>query len=284
MKFYRYWIKCQRDLAHDATGGQPRQVTVAYGHSDLSPDDARACGERLLDRLQQRILGGTAPAWSYDTTERPIREEILRVITPQNVVTRNRYGAEVLNSSELVIVDLDGELPPTNFSLKRLLTGLFGAATPSGNLSQAEVLERVAALARRAECQEFPIRVYRTKAGYRLIIDCVLDGKECKHLMEAFHADPLYATLCQAQDCYRARLTPKPHRLRLRKCRFNFPETDAAVLAAQQAWLEEYTSRSRDCAVCRYLGSINAPDGRADHPVIRFHDDRTGAMSDRPLT
>ena len=281
MKFYRYWVKCQRDLErHDLQGNQQR--TVVYGHSDYSLDGARECGGRLLDLVQQRIANdGEAPRWSYETEERPIREEVLRTLTPLNVVTRNRYGAEVLNSADLVFVDVDGELPRSKSIFVELLQELFFRNAPSQGNDDA--LERVVALAERAGCGNAPIRVYRTRAGYRLIIDCVLEGKDSGKLRTAFRADRLYAPLCRVQNCYRARLTPKPYRIRLPKCQFNYPETDQTILTIQQNWLKNYYDRSKRYAVCHYLGSLNAPEGLSGHSVIRHHDECTGAMTDLPL-
>ena len=128
------------------------------------------------------------------------------------------------------------------------------------------------------------IRVYRTKAGYRLmLLNCDTEGKYSRELMKAFHADPIYADLCRVQNCYRARLTPKPHRIRQRKIRFNYPETDAEVLETQRQWLEEYNAKIANFATCHYIGSLNGPNGIAANEAARYHDERTNAMSNLPL-
>ena len=72
MKFYRYWLRCTRDIA-GKNGAKSVQSTVAYGYSDYSLEDARACGERLLDTVEKRIAGSHSE-WNYATEERPIRE------------------------------------------------------------------------------------------------------------------------------------------------------------------------------------------------------------------
>ena len=101
--------------------------------------------------------------------------------------------------------------------------------------------------------------------------------------MAAFYAGDLYADLCEIQDCCRARLTPKPHRIHLPKCHFNFPETDAAVKERQSQWLENYGSKSSQYATCRYIGTVYGPDGVSNDDIISFHDDRSKAMSKLPL-
>lgn len=279
MKFYRHWIKCTRDIPLPGTNGRTLPMSV-YGHSNVSPEDARASGQRLLDTLVQRATGRPAP-WEYDADGRPIREETLLELSPRNVVTRNRYGAEVLNSTQLVFIDVDGALP-SGKGFFGWLGGLFSARSPKD--SDAEALARVARLAGKAGHARTHIRVYRTKAGYRLmLLDCDIEGKDSGGLMKAFHADPNYARLCRVQNCYRARLTPKPYRIRQRKIRFNFPETDAEVLEKQHQWLAEYNEKITTFATCRYIGSLNGPNGIAVNDAARYHDERTNAMTNLPL-
>ena len=279
MKFYRHWIKCTRDIPLPGTNGRTFPMSV-YGHSNVSPEDARASGQRLLDTLVQRATGRPAP-WEYDADGRPIREETLLELSSRNIVTRNRYGAEVLNSTQLVFIDVDGDLP-SGKGFFGWLGGLFSAKSPED--SDAEALARVAGLAGKAGHARTHIRVYRTKAGFRLmLLNCDTEGKNSGDLMKAFHADPTYARLCRIQNCYRARLTPKPHRIRLRKCPFNYPETDAEVLEKQHQWLAEYNEKITTFATCRYIGSLNGPNGIAVNDAARYHDERTNAMTNLPL-
>lgn len=271
MRIYRYWTKCSRDILLPDKEKSFVQPTSVYGYSNASEEAARQCGEQLLDGLQ-KFLSEDAVPWSYD--ERPIREEILRELSPENIVTRNRYGAEVLNSTQLAFIDIDGSLPCSG-GLFHWLAGLFGRKGSTTDL------DRVAALAGAGPfvrgCQ---IRVYRTKAGYRLLLpDCGIAGKDSGPLMKQFHADPLYASLCRLQNCYRARLTPKPFRLRIHGRKFKFPERTEDEAAEEARWLEEYNAKMESYAVCSYLGTVNGPEGDSDNAAVRFHDDRTKAMS-----
>ena len=279
MKFYRHWIKCTRDIIQPGTNGKTFPMSV-YGHSNISLEDAKDSGQRLLDSFAKRLVFHLSP-WEYDNDGRPIREETLLELSPRNIVTRNRYGAEVLNSTQLVFIDVDGDLPSYG--------GLFGwimdlfLKSPSQD-KESEELAKVAKLAAKAGHAMTHIRVYRTKAGYRLmLLNCDTEGKYSRELMKAFHADPIYADLCRVQNCYRARLTPKPHRIRQRKCHFNYPETDAEVLEMQRQWLEEYNAKIANFATCRYIGSLNGPNGIAANEAARYHDERTNAMTNLPL-
>ena len=275
MKIYRHWVKCSRDILLPDKEKSLVQPTSVFGYSNISPEAARQCGEQLLDGLQ-KFLSEDAVPWSYD--ERPIREEILQELSQENIVTRNRYGAEVLNSTRLAFIDIDGSLPRSG-GLLHWLAGLFG------HKGSATDLDRVAELAASSPlvrgCQ---IRVYRTKAGYRLLLpDCGIAGKDSGPLMKHFHADPLYASLCHLQNCYRARLTPKPFRIRINGRRFKFPERTEEEAAEEKRWLEEYGAKAEKDSVCRYLGTVNGPEGESDNAAVRFHDARTKAMSDLRL-
>lgn len=71
-----------------------------------------------------------------------------------------------------------------------------------------------------------PDPVYRTSAGFRLIVQgkgFTPGSPETRKLMRRFGADYLYATLCDAQKCFRARLTPKPYRIRHHGRKFIWP-------------------------------------------------------------
>lgn len=275
MKFYRYWIKCTQDIQMPDSSGNTMPMTV-YGHSNISLADAMTSGKRLLDEFTRRLISHLHP-WEYDADGRPIREEILLEISPRNIVTRNRYGAEVLNSTQLIFIDIDGELPAGK--------GFFGLFTKSSLQDDGEeALARVATLAKKAGHDRAHIRIYKTKAGFRLMmIGRDIEGKHSGDLMAAFHADPTYAKLCRIQDCYRARLTPKPFRLHIRKCHFNYPETDESIIEKQIQWLEEYNAKIKNFATCHYLGSINATHEITVNEAVRHHDERTHAMTNLPL-
>lgn len=79
-------------------------------------------------------------------------------------------------------------------------------------------------------------------------------------LMRIFNADHLYANLCVSQKCYRARLTPKPSRMKMKR------------YDGSPSWIEEYDSRRQDYAVCRF---ICAKGIRIDSPAITLHDEKT---------
>ena len=65
--------------------------------------------ERYRNCLEGRDRGRkTPPDAEY---EAPIAEEICETLDEHNIVTRNRYGARVLNTDELLFLDID-YVPP----------------------------------------------------------------------------------------------------------------------------------------------------------------------------
>src|SRR5262245_9298698 len=101
MHFPRFWTTARR-------GG-----VSAWGWSDESPAHAEAKAAERLSRILARLArGGRAPVQRYGYPDRPMREEVLGEFrTPSNVlraaVTRNSYGCRVLNTADLMIVDVD---------------------------------------------------------------------------------------------------------------------------------------------------------------------------------
>ena len=142
MRIYRYWLEKRGEVLLPDGSSQPSRV---FGYSNTSPAEAGEVAERNFAALQTRLNGENGP-WSYDA--RPIREEIVREFSPENIVTRNRYGAEVLNSETLVFVDIDGFRPPAP-SFLDTLRSLF-----SGTMHGAELVKRNARLGDRFEYRD----------------------------------------------------------------------------------------------------------------------------------
>ena len=275
MRIYRYWLEKQGEVLLPDGSSQPSRV---FGYSNSSLEDAEEVAEHNFAALQTR-LNGEGGQWSYDA--RPIREEIVRELSPENIVTRNRYGAEVLNSETLAFIDIDGFRPPAP-SLFEALRELFSG---SKRLTPEErMLERIRKVAARPEYASSLIRVYRTCAGFRLIVQGVRfapGSPETRKLMRSFGADNLYAMLCDSQKCFRARLTPKPYRIRQHGRKFVWPRPEAEEQEAVE-WLDAYRKKSEPYAVCRYIETLNGSDKCCD-PVILFHDEATRARSGNKL-
>ena len=98
-------------------------------------------------------------------------------------------------------------------------------------------------------------------------------------MMREFNSDGLYALLCAKQACFRARLTPKPRRMKMRGHKFTFPREGNDAETRQ--WVEEYERQGRNFSVCRFVEQVGASHPTDD--VVRLHDDLTGALLHLPL-
>lgn len=265
MRFYRYWVKEEGELRIDGT---PRKASC-YGHSDVSEEHAREQAKERLAAIQARIAKGQSRLEGYEPC---IREEVVRVIDGHNLISRNRYGAQVLNSENIMFVDIDRIHEGLLQGLKRLL---FGPRKQSMRERIVDMVERQAA---RPEYKNLGIRIYATHSGVRLIVtgrDMAPDSAEAARLFRDFHADALYAWLCAKQKCYRARLTPKPSRMKCKGFKVNFPRSTGED-EALKAWLATYEHKSGQFAVCSLLKTLGPS---SPHPVITLHDRLTKAQT-----
>ncbi len=252
--------------------GRERQLLHAYGGSNQSVADAARDAEQRLARVRDRILSGRKADDSY---EADIREEITARLDASNIVTRNRYGAEVLNSTNVMFVDIDE--PRLTFR------EVFFGRDP--NLARRK--ERIVAFVRKRaaapELRGFGLRLYETHKGIRAIItggEFAPKARTTRKLLRSLDADHLYTLLCAKQGCFRARLTPKPHRMKCPTHRVVFPRLDGRTEHTFQTWLKEYDRLRPGFATCRFIGVLG-PEQR--DAVIDYHDRATGAFSDLKL-
>jgi hypothetical protein len=131
------------------------------------------------------------------------------------------------------------------------------------------------------------LRLYRTAGGLRVIFTHDLFDpahSSTRVLLQALESDPLYVRLCQDQACFRARLTPKPWRMRLGAPRAHYPFLDARQQAEFDRWLHKYEQQAAGYAVCRLLKTWGDP---RPHPevaaVIEAHDRIAAANPDLTL-
>jgi len=85
--------------------------------------------------------------------------------------------------------------------------------------------------------------------------------------------------LCVKQGCYRARLTPKPYRMKMQAYKVRFPGNGDEP--EFQQWLTNYESESRNFSVCQFIEQLGA--GHVLNDVIRLHDEMTGINYRQPL-
>lgn len=265
MKLYKHWVIEKQKIIID---GNEQEITC-YGGSNISAEDAQAKAREKAKKIERKIKG---EKHLFDEYEAEIREEILQIIDDHSAITRNRYGASVLNIENMMILDIDK--PKTSFG------DLFRKKDVQSD--KTRIFDTVRKLAITPKYKEYGFRLYETYQGARVIVlgrEFDPRDRETKKMMDEFNCDPLYTFLCIKQGCYRARLTPKPYRMKMRGYKIKFPR-DGNDGEFQQ-WLSQYESNSRSFNVCRFIEQIGT-----NHPlndVIRLHDDLTGVNFRQPL-
>jgi hypothetical protein len=269
MKLYKYWASEKQMILIDGV----EQDITCYGGSNTSMEEARSRAKEKAEKVKRKIKG---EKHLFDKYEAEIREEILRVIDDRSAITRNRYGAQVLDTETLMILDIDKPK-----SSGGGLAGLF--KKKDTRPPKEQIFDSVRQLAAAPKYQELGFRLYETYQGARVIVsgrDFDPRAAETKQIMDEFHSDPLYIRLCLKQGCYRARLTPKPYRMRnMRRYKVRFPREGEDPEFRQ--WLAEYERESRDFNTCRFIEQIGARHSLSE--VVQLHDEITGANYREPL-
>jgi hypothetical protein len=292
MKLARYWTR----EPGEAEGQKGERIrVVARGWSNESLDAARAVARDIARRMAERIASDPSAAKQYEYGERPLPEPVLREFrrgsdTPSAVITRNAYGAVVMNASELMFVDIDREdASAPAAAVQELLSSvlsLFGKPKPAP-VSAPTTGTVATAIQRVAERNSLAARVYKTAAGYRaLIVSAPFEAGSGRSetLLREFGSDALYIRLCKVQESFRARLTPKPWRCGLRPPPVTFPFENPKDDAAFREWEAKYTAAAARYATCRFVeayGSGGLHTGFEE--LVQYHDQETKAASGLPL-
>ncbi|TGE23205.1 hypothetical protein [Hymenobacter metallicola] len=284
MQIYSYWARTTLAIGNETQG--PFLLT-AYTGSDESLAAAQAAGQQVLQRRYARLLAAEPLGGDYPAGPAPLREKVeQRLLTPNGellaALTRNRYGSVVLNTPRVMLLDVDDAdlrrpLPSTEpFSLVEFFRKLFAPAGPPALalVPQEQIQLRLAAWLQLHP--EWNFRLYRTRLGFRLLVTHRLidpASPEAQEVFTALRVDTTYVGLCRAQDCYRARLTPKPWRIGFQRPPHPFPYDTAEQLAAQQQWEKQYAVLSQPFSVCHWVGEYGSGQVAAEaRQVAELHD------------
>lgn len=273
-----YWASAQRVVRdQDDTELDLR----AWGWSLTGQAEAERRAAERLERMIERVRRGEPLPLRYPYGAAALREEIIREIRDAEggvagVITRNTYGALVVNAPGTLFIDVD--MPEPTF--KQRLRQVFGGKDAHAD----ETFQSISDSLRKSSSATF--RIYRTAAGFRVIgTERTYEpgSSETERLMSSVAADPAYVQLCRAQKTFRARLSPKPWRIGCHAPPGSHPR-DAQTNAIFARWLGEYDERSAGKAVCRYLGHVGTgrvADGMK--PILDLHDASTRAHQELPL-
>lgn len=157
-------------------------------------------------------------------------------------------------------------------------------------------------------------RLYQTPAGFRIIAThstVTPNDTVVKDWLEHFHADSNYARLCQAQQCFRARLTAKPWRMveiiEQNKLDKTLPHRNIWLVETEiqrkneaierEEWAQKYDEFAKGYKACRYLETLGGRGGannnsdilnsvaeqKAIDGFVRWHDAACQVNSDLPM-
>ena len=134
MKIARYWEK-QTAKGSDRGGKYIEATCWGWSANDVNEARQRAgeSAKRLLSLLISGDLAALPHGYGYD--QRPPREEIIDEIADSGgethaTVTRNSYGCLVLNTRDLMFIDVDFPYRPPTVPLPRFVRKLLGQPDP----------------------------------------------------------------------------------------------------------------------------------------------------------
>jgi len=220
MRIVPFWAR-----AHASEDGSPdpRGVVTAVGWSSESQEAANTHAQERAAR-QAKLLRENAPlrrvSEYYPDGERPMREPIVEEIAPAGVlaglITRNAYGSYVLNTSSVMFIDIDlpFQAPPAQPGFFSRLFGAKAEPGPTQTEREAPILRQIDDAMKRHP--DVGMHLYRTHSGFRGLVTSTVDGpttSSALKLMNDLGSDPLYVRLCKIQECFRARVSPKPWRI-----------------------------------------------------------------------
>ncbi len=286
MRIPRHWTKASY-TGRDLEGEELTCTAWGWSFDGLAgaKDDARARARRVFDCL----INGRQPS-SYEYSDRPLREEIVDSMRQGDkdlaVITRNRYGALVLNTASVLFVDIDFTRIKPYGLWDAILLVLLGSRRRSRRSNiRKRTLEAVRDWSQRNPNHSF--RVYRTFAGLRLLfVDGLYDpsSEQVSRILDELDSDPLYRTLTNKQECFRARLTPKPWRCDADVPPNQYPWPDERAERLYRDWEDRYAQAIESYKVCELVETYGSPASNTEiEAVQQTHDQLACLDQEKPL-
>lgn len=309
----RFWAEARVQQKHQGRqltvrrfGWSDMDQAEAQTHAQARVQDALArllAGEKL-ERREPRVP-------YHGASGVPIREEIVSR-HGEVIITRNSYGARCLNTPNTLFADIDfpeklvwrvGCLAYLLMLVAALLAGRFTQSWLIGAFGVLVVLFVVGPLVKRLQrmrpdetpdaeimarnrvaefAQEHPdwsLRLYRTPAGLRVLAThrpFEPADPMVSEFFRALGADSIYALMCQNQQCFRARVSPKPWRIGIQKHMRPRPGTwpvNPERLPLRNEWIAHYETQSQNWAACRFVETLGIGVIHPQvQPVLELHD------------
>jgi len=286
MNVPKFWKREEQSIS--APGGR-NFLLSCWGWSNKSWQDAKNMANEKLQRVSAKALT-SAPLEQYPYGRSPLREETIESIEERQgehaaIVTRNAYGALVLNTSKAMFMDIDLPKDASRSKGFQWLRKLMGKTDPPAPSAEDQILARIELWAQRQF--SLTLRIYRTAAGFRCLITSHLHdpaSAKTKELMEGLGCDPLYIRLCREQVSFRARLTPKPWRIKVNHPPWRWPFDNEKQERSFRKWQESYQRASSSYCVCRLIRVLGGGKILPEiAPVLEFHDRMCCSTENKPL-
>jgi len=286
MRIPRYWAK-ETYSSTDREGKKHAFRGLGWSFESLAA--AKKSASESARRIFARLTSGKRPD-SYEYLERPLREELIDSVTHDGdeiaVITRNRYGALVLNAAFVCFADVDFPAVQSHGLMDAILLA-FSTKRRSQRLQagRAATWRQVKDWATRHP--EHSFRIYRTFAGLRLLFTDRLyqpTSPDVADLLRGLGSDELYRKLTEKQECFRARLTPKPWRCGCRRPPNRYPWIEDKEEEAYREWEREYEQKASRHVACRLIETVgeDASEPRVKM-IVEVHDRNASGASDAEL-
>ncbi|MBB3169341.1 hypothetical protein [Simiduia aestuariiviva] len=253
MKYFKFWVK---DRFIIKIADHEEEISVLAG-SNVSVEDARREATNRAKKIEERIAAGE----SRDSYQVAIKEHVSEVLDDANVVTVCRYGAKVLNTSAYTILDLD-DYPVSFFDFFR----------PIRKLSKKDrIVAKFEQNIKKTSVLGTDFRIYETQKGIRVIGKKYIDPSSQGYtkLMRGLGVDWLYIDLSKKQNCYRARLTPKPYRMKHQTIKIKSPLD--CTTQDYEVWDKSYSRESQNFSVVKLVKTLGSDFSQEQ--AIKKHDD-----------
>lgn len=241
----------------------------------------------------------------------PIREEVV-ARHGDVVISRNSYGALCLNVADVLFADIDceSEVPFSISAISFLLLsavsifvalnlhswgwllGLLFAAYIMTSFVAGLIHKFVMRLNGGAEQKilnnihqfsienpDLHIRLYRTPLGYRILLmnGIYEPGADASvSILENLKADSVYIQMCRNQNCFRARVSPKPWRIGVERLgpRPGVWPINPDRLEDRARWVKTYEELSINYSSCHFLMKLGSDKVHEKAEFVRqLHDD-----------
>jgi len=274
MKFFRFWARGKSTVPHHIS----KYPVVAFGCSNESMEDALRIAQERANESAVRSKSRGSQSDIYEYGRGPLREEVIEELSYEGqiaaVITRNNYGALILNTSQVLFADVDIPKSKSSVTLIGILKSFFVTPDPPQDELTPILIERIKRLCETH--RDLGIRLYRTKAGYRAAVSSKTfdpSSIETLEFMKTLGSDELYVQLCKSQQCFRARLTPKPWRIDLHRPPHKFPYANEERQKEVDMWGADYEKKSQAVVAWALVGQFGNPNIDTNiELVLKVHD------------